>query len=91
MGVLAPLADLNTPKGKDAAGHDTHTEFIIRPQLKLDISRIVGQKERVLEAGVGFQYFYNMFGKSAATVPGAKELTPIFTFTVHLPMGHSAK
>jgi hypothetical protein len=85
------FADLNTPKGKDAFGHSTHTEIIVRPQLKLDISRVVGQKERVLELGVGFQYFYNMFGKSAATVPGAEELTPIFTLSVHLPMGDSER
>ena len=56
-------ADFNTPKGKDAAGHDTHTELIIRPLLKLDIGRLVGRKERVLEAGVGFQSFHNMFGE----------------------------
>jgi hypothetical protein len=44
----------------------------------------------LLELGVGFQYFYNMFGKPAGAVPGAKELTPIFSFTVHIPMGRSA-
>jgi nucleoside-specific outer membrane channel protein Tsx len=84
------FADLNTPKGKDSSGHDTHTEIIIRPQLKLDISRIVGQKQRVLEMGIGFQYYRNMFGKSADVVPGANELTPIVTLSVHLPMGRSA-
>jgi hypothetical protein len=63
-------------------------EFILRPQVKLDISRILGQDGRVLEAGLGLQYWHNMFGKSADVVPGAKELTPIFTLTVHLPMGH---
>ena len=84
------FGDLNTPKGKDASGHDTRTEIIVRPQLKLDVSRIIGQKQRVLEMGFGFQYFHNMFGKSADVVPGAKELTPIFTLTVHLPMGRKA-
>ena len=39
----------------------------------------------------GFQCFYNMLGKPAPTVPGARELTPIVTFTIHLPTGHSAK
>ena len=50
------FADYNTAKGKDVGGRDTKPEFITRPQLKLDISRIVGQKARVLEIGVGFQY-----------------------------------
>lgn len=83
------FADLNTPKGKDGFGYDTRTEIIVRPQLKLDISRVFGQKERVVEVGIGFQYFHNMFGKSAETVPGAKELTPIFALAVHLPMGRA--
>jgi hypothetical protein len=31
-----------------------------------------------------------MFGRSADVVPGANELTPIVTLSVHLPMGRSA-
>jgi nucleoside-specific outer membrane channel protein Tsx len=83
------FADYNTPKGKDAAGRDTRAEFITRPQLKLDISRVVGRQARVLEVGVGFQYWHNMFGKDADRVPGAKEFTPVLTLTVHLPLGNS--
>jgi hypothetical protein len=81
------FADYNTPKGKDAAGRDTCAEFIARPLLKLDISPVVGQKAHVLELGVGFQYFHNMFGKDASRVPGADEFTPVFTLAVHLPLG----
>jgi hypothetical protein len=39
--------------------------------------------------GVGFEYWHNMFGKSAGKVPGANQLTPVFTLAVHLPMGGS--
>jgi hypothetical protein len=81
------FADYNTPKGKDAAGRDTRAEFLTRPQLKLDVSRLVGQQSRVLELGVGFDYWHNMFGKDADKVPGAKQLTPVFTLAVHLPLG----
>ena len=83
------FADYNTPKGKDAAGRDTRAEFITRPQLKLDISRVVGQQARVLELGVGFEYWHNIFGKDADRVPGAKQFTPVFTLAVHLPLGGS--
>ena len=79
------FADYNSPKGKDAAGRDTCAEFITRPQLKLEISRVVGRQARVLEVGVGFHYWHNMFGKDADKVPGAKEFTPVFTLAVHLP------
>jgi hypothetical protein len=40
-------------------------------------------KARLLELGVGFQYWHNMFGKDADKVPGAKEFTPVFTLAVH--------
>jgi hypothetical protein len=81
------FADYNTPKGKDAAGRDTRAEFIARPLLKLDISPVVGRKAHVLELGVGFQYYHNMFGKDADRVPGADEFTPVFALAVHLPLG----
>jgi hypothetical protein len=81
------FADYNTPKGRDAAGRDTRAEFIARPLLKLDISPVVGRKVHVLELGVGFQYYHNMFGKDADWVPGADELTPVFALAVHLPLG----
>jgi hypothetical protein len=82
-------ADYNTPKGKDAAGHDTRAEFIARPLLKLDISPLVGRQAHVLELGVGFEYWHNMFGKDADRVPGADQLTPVFSLAVHLPLGGS--
>jgi nucleoside-specific outer membrane channel protein Tsx len=83
------FADYNTPKGKDAAGRDTHAEFITRPLLKLDISRLVGRESHVLEVGVGLDYWHNMFGKDADKVPGADQLTPVFLLAVHLPLGGS--
>jgi len=83
-------ADYNTAKGQDGAGHDTRPEFITRPQLKLDISNLVGSGSRVLELGIGFEYWHNMFGKDAVKVPGAKQFTPVVTLTVHLPLGGPA-
>ena len=87
-GETAGRAD--TAKGKDAAGRDTRAEFLTRPQLKLDVGSMVGRRARVLELGVGFDYWHNMFGKDADRVPGARQLTPVFTLAVHLPLGGSA-
>jgi hypothetical protein len=83
-------ADYNTPKGTDAAGRETRAEFIARPLLKLDISPLVGRQAHVLELGVGFEYWHNMFGKDADRVPGADQFTPVFSLAVHLPLGGSA-
>ena len=82
-------ADYNTPKGKDAAGRDTRAEFIARPLLKVDVSPVVGRQSHVLELGVGFEYWHNMFGKDAERVPGAKQFTAVFILTAHLPLGGS--
>jgi hypothetical protein len=81
------FADFNTAKGKDAAGRDTRAEFITRPLLKLDISPVVRQDSHVLEIAVGFEYWHNMFGKDASRVPGADQITPVFSLAVHLPLG----
>jgi len=83
------FADYNTPKGKDAAGRETRAEFITRPLLKLDLGALLGQPPRVLELGVGFEYWHNMFGKDADRVPGADQLTPVFALAIHLPLGGS--
>jgi hypothetical protein len=85
--ALDGFADYNTAKGKDAAGHETRPEFIARPLVKFDISPLVGQRSRILEVAVGFEYWHNMFGKDADRVPGAKQLTPVFTIAAHLPLG----
>jgi hypothetical protein len=85
--ALDGYADYNTAKGKDGAGHGTRPEFIARPLLKVDVSPLVGLKSRVLEIGVGFEYWHNMFGKDAAAVPGAKQFTPVFSISAHLPLG----
>jgi hypothetical protein len=52
--------------------------------------RVLGQARRVLEVGIGVEYWYNVYGKPAGVVPGAKQ-PPIFALTVHLPTGHSAE
>jgi hypothetical protein len=79
------FADYNTPKGRDAAGRDTRAELLARPLLKIDVSPVIGLKSQVLELGVGFDYWHNMFGKDADRVPGASQFTPVFTLAVHLP------
>jgi hypothetical protein len=41
--------------------------------------------------GIRVEYWYNVYGKPAGVVPGARQLTPVFALTVHLPAGHSAE
>jgi hypothetical protein len=85
--ALDGFAAYNTAKGKDAAGRVTRAELIARPLLKIDLGTLAGRKARVLELGVGLEYWHNMFGKDADRVPGAEQLTPVFSLAVHLPLG----
>jgi hypothetical protein len=85
--VFDGFADVNTAKGPDVTGHDTKPELITRPMLKLDVSRLVGRPGRVLEAGVGVEYWRNMYGKDEDVVPGAKQKAVVFALILHLPMG----
>jgi hypothetical protein len=62
----------------------------VRPRVTIDLRRALGGARRVLEVGIGVQYWYKIYGKPAGVVPGAKEPTPISSLTMHLPTGHSA-
>lgn len=84
------FAAYNSPKGKDAAGHDTRAEIIARPLVKLDVGALVAGKSRLLELGVGIDYWHNLFGKDADKVAGADQLTPVFVLALHLPIGRTA-
>jgi hypothetical protein len=53
------------------------------------VSPLIGLESRVLELGIGFEYWHNMFGKDADEVPGAEQFTPVFALAVHLPLGGS--
>jgi hypothetical protein len=81
------FADINTPKGNDSFGSPTHLEFITRPIVWLDLGSILNRAPRIVELGIGIEYWNNEYGKSAQTVSGASELTPIFELKVHLPRG----
>lgn len=85
------FADLNTPKGNDSFGQATSTEFLVRPKMTIDLGRVLGRGRQVLEAGIGVEYWHNVYGKPAGVVPGAEQLTPIFALTVRLPTGRPAE
>ncbi len=80
------FADFNTPKGKDSFGTQSGSEFLIRPQVKFDLSSMLHLETWILEPGIGLEYWHNMYGKPAY-LPGAEQLTPLFSLTIHLPGG----
>jgi hypothetical protein len=49
-----------------------------------DVGGLLFRKRGVLEAGGGFEYWHNMYGKPADSKPGAKQMTPFVQLTVNL-------
>jgi hypothetical protein len=81
--VFDGFADYNSPKGKDATGAATRTEFLLRSQLKIDLGTALGLRPGTLQFGVGFERWHNLFGKDAGVVPGADQTTPVLSLIVH--------
>ncbi|MDB5405163.1 MAG: hypothetical protein JWL84_75 [Rhodospirillales bacterium] len=65
-----------SPKGKDTFNNETQTEVLAHPKLMADVGKLIGIDRHIVEAGVGFQYWYNKFGNNHKTQPGAIESTP---------------
>jgi hypothetical protein len=81
--VFDGFADYNSPKGKDAFGQPTRAEYLLRPQLKVDLGTSLGLRRGILQFGVGLERWHNLFGKDARVVPGADQTTPVLSLIVH--------
>jgi len=74
------------PKGKDGAGVQTQTEMFSKYKLKYDIGNLILQKEHVVEAGFGIQYWFDKFGNPDSgpnKLPGSSEFTPYVELSVY--------
>jgi hypothetical protein len=65
-----------SPKGKDSFNAETQTEVLAHPKLMVDVGKVIGIDRHIIEAGAGFQYWYNKFGNNHKTNSGAIESTP---------------
>jgi hypothetical protein len=54
-----------SPKGKGGAGDTYHREEILaRPKLMVDVGQVIGWVPNKIDAGVGFEFWYNKFGNT---------------------------
>jgi hypothetical protein len=72
---------LTGPKGTDGEGHKTKPETYLHVKLVVDAGDILFNIPKKLEAGVGFEYWYNIFGDDHKLQTGNIEHTPFFTVT----------
>ena len=72
------------PKGKDGFGNQTAWEVLARPQLQLDVGKLVGGKSHKPDMYLAVEFWQNKFGNKSDTTPGGtEEVTPEIGIEYH--------
>lgn len=85
------FANLQGPKGRDAAGVETRPELLVRMSWVVDMGALAGLRQGVLLAGPGFEYWRNKFGNPdpiptsdpVVTRPNYPTRTPTLQLELH--------
>ncbi|CAE6823780.1 hypothetical protein R70006_06816 [Paraburkholderia domus] len=81
--VFKGFASLTGPKGKDGFGVNTTTEFLTRVSLLADVGSFAGHP-RTAYAGIGYEYWHNMYGTPSSEQPGTTQTScPMFVAEIH--------
>lgn len=81
--VFKGFASLTGPKGKDGFGVNTTTELLTRVSLLADVGSFVDHP-RTLYAGVGYEYWHNMYGTKSSEQPGTTQTScPMLVVEAH--------
>jgi nucleoside-specific outer membrane channel protein Tsx len=80
--VFRGFAGLTGPKGRDGFGVETTTEFLTRMALLADLGSFAGHP-RVFYAGLGYEYWYHMYGTPTHEAPGTITSVPMFQAEIH--------
>ena len=68
------FANIILPKGKGYVGASpTGTEILAHPKLMVDGGQLMFGKPNTIDAGVGYEYWYNKFGNQAKYLPGTQQ------------------
>jgi len=72
------------PKGKDGFGNQTSWEVLARPQLQLDLGKMIGLKSHKPDLYLAVEFWENKFGNKSDTTPGGtEEVTPEIGIEYH--------
>lgn len=80
--IFRGFASSTGPKGKDGFGVQTKTEYLTRASLLADVGSFAGYP-RTVYAGVGYEYWKNMFGTPSDEAVNTRTSTPMLQFEVH--------
>jgi nucleoside-specific outer membrane channel protein Tsx len=70
------------PKGQDGFGGNTYTEILARPQLQLDIGKMLFNKPHKPDLYFAVEFWQHKFG-NPTQLPGSEEVSPVIGLEVH--------
>jgi hypothetical protein len=76
------FASVTGPKGKDGFGVETTTEFLTRVSLLADLGSFAGHP-RTIYAGVGYEYWYHMYGSPTRETVSTITSAPMVIAEIH--------
>lgn len=76
------FANVVLPKGKDGFGNNTYTEILSRPQIQLDLGRLLYNKPHKPDVYFAVEFWEHKFGTSSK-LPGSEEISPVIGAEVH--------
>lgn len=80
--VFKGFVAITGPKGLDGFHQETKTETLARTALMLDAGALTGHPRSVY-VGLGYEYWHNMFGTSAAEAAGTHRSAPVLQGEIH--------
>lgn len=80
--IFRGFATSTGPKGRDGFGVKTTTEYLARASLLADVGSFAGHP-RTFYAGVGYEYWKNMFGTPSDEAENTKTSTPMLQIEAH--------
>jgi nucleoside-specific outer membrane channel protein Tsx len=76
------FANVVLPKGKDGFGNHTYTEILSRPQLQLDVGKMLFNRPHVPDLYLALELWLHKFG-NGSNVSGSTEVAPEIGIEVH--------
>src|ERR1700710_3023565 len=70
------------PKGKDGFGNHTYTEILARPQLQLDVGKMLFNKSHKPDVYLAVEFWHHKFGNSSS-VSGSDQIAPTIGMEYH--------
>ena len=70
------------PKGKDGFGGNTYWEILARPQLQLDVGKMLFNKPHVPDVYLAVEFWQHKFG-NPTQLNGSEQIAPMIGMEVH--------